>query len=745
MAGIAHQGKAVFGLDIGTRSIVGTVGYRTKDRFVVMAQRMKEHETRAMLDGQIHDIRKVGDTISAVKEALEQDIGSSLTEVCIAAAGRVLRTVTTHVDYEFPEEKVVLEEDVYALSAMGVEQAYEEFQGGNDTDMKFYCVGHSVIRYYMNHYPIGNPEEHKAGSIGADMIVTFLPEDVVDGLYKAVEHAGLKVANLTLEPIAAIQVAIPEKFRMLNIALVDVGAGTSDISITRDGAIVSYGMIPIAGDSLTEEIARHCLVDFNTAEQIKRSLGDALAEAADGHSEKGGVVYTDIMGLEQTISAEELSTLLAPVIENMTRPVADCIKELNGDKSVSAVFVVGGGGKIPGYTESLSEKLDIVKERVAIRGGEVMGFVDFPDYVEKDSMLVTPVGICLSFYEQNNNFAFVTFNEERIKIYDNGKLSVVDAAMQAEFPNEELFPRRGTALSYTVEGKAKIKRGALGEAAVITVNGETADIHTAIKANDLINVVPSTAGAPAKLEIRSLPEFHQAITVIVNEKKVVLPKFAQVNGSLQSGYYEIQNGDAIEMRNFYTVAQILEFMDILLPEDTPFAVNHVTADRDTPVYENFSVDWGEKALLFYTQQMAENPTEEAYPEDSAAEDYGMAEDGKEALGQAGAGEEAYDSEAGDTKAAGSIGAMNMAGSRTEEKVGQSAGKPASHDIVVLVNGSPVRMSGKPSYVYVDVFDYIDFDLSKPHGSSVYTGLNGKKAEYLKEIKDGDVFEIYWEP
>ncbi len=51
---------------------------------------------------------------------------------------------------------------------------------------------------------------------------------------------------MTLEPIAAINVAIPEAFRMLNIALVDVGAGTSDISITRDGSIIAYGMIPFA-------------------------------------------------------------------------------------------------------------------------------------------------------------------------------------------------------------------------------------------------------------------------------------------------------------------------------------------------------------------------------------------------------------------------------------------------------------------------------------------------------------------
>ena len=75
MAGIAYQGKTVFGLDIGTRSIVGTVGYKEKDRFVVIAQRVMEHETRAMLDGQIHDIKKVGSTIKAVKEALEADVG----------------------------------------------------------------------------------------------------------------------------------------------------------------------------------------------------------------------------------------------------------------------------------------------------------------------------------------------------------------------------------------------------------------------------------------------------------------------------------------------------------------------------------------------------------------------------------------------------------------------------------------------------------------------------------------------
>ena len=120
----------------------------------------------------------------------------------------------------------------------------------------------------------------------------------------------------------------------------------------------------------------------------------------------------------------------------MTTPVAECIKQLNGDKSVSAVFVVGGGGKIPSYTELLAEELGIVKERVALRGEEVMNKIEFREDVKKDSLLVTPIGICLTFYEQSNNFIFVTFNEKRVKVYDNGSLAVVDVAMAAQFPND---------------------------------------------------------------------------------------------------------------------------------------------------------------------------------------------------------------------------------------------------------------------------------------------------------------------
>ena len=698
-----YPGQVVFGLDIGTRSIVGTVGYQSGEQFIVLAQTVREHQTRAMLDGQIHDIGQVGATITEVKEELEKQLGMTLHDVCIAAAGRVLKTVNVRADIAYEEDHDINKEDIYGLETLGVEKAYQRFTEENQTDVRFYCVGYTVVRYYLNDYPIGNLEDHKARKIGADLIATFLPDDVVDGLYKAVEIAGLSVANLTLEPIAAIQVAIPPMYRMLNIALVDVGAGTSDISITKDGSIVAYGMIPVAGDSLTEAIAGHCLVDFETAEHIKR-----------GVSTEESVAFTDIMGLPQVITREEVYAVTKPLVETMAKQVSDKIKELNGDKPVSAVFIVGGGGKINGYDEALAVEMGIVKERVALRGEEVMQKIQFmqPE-IRKDSLLVTPVGICLSFYAQNNNFIYVTFNHKRVKLYDNSRLAVVDAALQADFPNSGLFPKRGQELRFMLNGKERIVRGGLGETAVIKVNGNACDITAPIHANDVIEVTESTAGEPAQCTIGKLPEYHTSIEIIVNGTKLSLPKYALVNGELKSEYYEIRQDDHVEITNYYTVEQLLQFLD-LTENSVTVMVNNLPAQPDTKVYENFTVAW----------QAAERE-EDAEPEEGE-ETEGSQESETVALDK----ENADDSEASGDSAA--------------QKQNVSEQENDASTIMVIANGKPVTLSGKKEYIYVDIFDYIDFDLTQPKGKSVVTLLNGAKAGYVDILKNGDQIEIYWE-
>ena len=696
---MANAEQLVFGLDIGTRSIVGTVGYKQSlNDFTVVAQAIKMHDTRAMMDGQIHDINKVAETIEQVKRSLEKQIGKKLDEVCIAAAGRVLKTVTVHVDTEFQQEVTVTTEMIRALELLGVENAYQQIKNeAKEDDTNYYCVAYTVVKYYLNDFSITNLEDHKANKIAADVLATFLPDEVIGGLYTAVEKAGLRVANLTLEPIAAIQVAIPEKFRLLNIALVDVGAGTSDISITKEGSIIAYGMIPMAGDALTEHLTGAHLVDFATAEKIK----------LDSNTKKKSISYKDIMGLSQKTTPADIREELFPVVDTMTRQVAEKIKELNGGKPVSAVFVVGGGGKILGYTESLAEHLGIPKERVALRGEEVLGFVRFEqEGIKKDPTLVTPIGICLNYYENKNNFIFVTVNGESVKLYDNNKLTVIDAALQNGFPNEYLFPRRGKELNFTLDGVKRMVRGEAGEAAEITVNGKPAAFNSPIEPNAKIEIKESTVGKDASYEVRQLPEYRSTITFEVNKKQVVCPKFIEVNGELVSEYYSIQDGDELKLLSYYTLEKLLAFMD--LPYTDHIYVNNRLAGKDEKVYENFSVEWS---------------LEEKRPDMSLDEVLNIEAEAAEAV-----------------YAAVEEAAIAAAPATQPEKATSTV--PVT-DLLVIVNGRPVNLKGKSSYCFVDILDFYPFDVSQAHGQTVVMQINGEKAEFTSPLTAGDVVDLYW--
>lgn len=731
----------VFGLDIGTRNVVGTVGYQTDDKeFVVTAQYVREHETRAMLDGQIHDIGRVAKTIKEVKDELEKQTGQPLEEVCIAAAGRVLKTVTTHVEYEYAQESVVTGEDVHTLELLGIEKAQEALKEVNDTSYKFYCVGYSTVKFFLNDEMFISLEGHKANKIGEDIIVTFLPEDVVDGLYAAVGQAGLSVANMTLEPIAAINVAIPENYRMLNIALVDVGAGTSDISITRDGSIIAYGMIPHAGDEMTEVIVQHFLVDFNMAESIK--LQSTTSDT---------VTYKDIMSIEHTIPAQDVWDVAAPVVDNIAQEVSAKIRELNGDKTVSACFVVGGGGKIHGFTEKLAEDLDLPEERVALRGEEVLGDVTFEqEDIKKDPLLVTPIGICLNYYDQRNNFIMVRFNGERIKLYDNNRLTIVDAALQAGFSNDELFPKRGTPINFTVNGVARLVRGEAGEGAVVTMNGKPASINTPLEPNSEIVIEPSKAGEAAVYKISQLDEYnHSVITFVINGRKVSCPRFVQVNGRLEPEDYSIRENDVIETRNYYTVRQIAQFMDLVIDTDQMIFVNNEEADLDTLVYENFSVEWKtDEYGVARIDNNNYNDTQESDSDDasvlaeqdanSTESDNTVTRTSEQMMNQV--LDELHDEFAKEAEAS-AVPENELPKNDIQEEIHEE--DSSENTVTVIVNGEPVELSGKDTYIFVDIFTHISFDLQAGKGRAIATVINGRDAQFSEELHEGDQIELYW--
>ncbi len=704
---IKYPEPLVFGSEIGSRSIVGIVGYKEQEKFNVVAMSVKYHDTRSMIDGQVHDIIKVGEDIAAVKKDLEEQLGGrELTEVCVAAAGRVLKTAIGHGEYEFPENTVISQEHIHSIDLIGVEQAHdiilEELRESREST-KFFCVGYTVVKYFLNDYEILNLEGHKGTKIGADVLATFLPEEVVDGLYAAVTQAGLTVTNLTLEPIAAINVAIPQNYRLLNIALVDIGAGTSDICITKDGSIVGYGMIPSAGDEMTEVLIKKYLVDFNTAEKLKTSS-----------PKKKVITYKDIMGISHKISYDEINETINEVKDKIAANIAKKIIELNGNSTVSAVFVVGGGGKMIGFTERLAKHLKLSPERVALRGPEVMNDINFMvDNYKKDSLFVTPVGICLNYFDQKNNFIFVNVNESRVKLYNNDKLTIFDAAHAYGMSNEDIFPKRGEDITFKINGKTRIVRGYSGEAASIKLNGQNVGMNSIIAANDKIDIEPSTAGKKAELILSSLPEYSGKLIFKVNDLDIVCPKFALVNGKPESQLYQVADGDDIEMQAYYTLEQLLTYMDAAPPGKV--YINNKEAEVTEKIYDNFVITWKEDITF---DELKEDVSEDK--------------------------EDMDDNNVSDTaqivKITDNVHDKEEKASAIDNNITVSG----AYDINIKINNLPFTLTGKNEYRFVDIFDVYKFDMSVMGGKRLVTNINSIHAEFIDVLHDGDSVEIYWQ-
>ena len=335
------QGELVFALDIGTRSIIGIVGKVEGDLFKVLAIESEEHSKRSMKDGQIENIEQVAQVAQRVKKRLESKLHVTLKKVCIAAAGRALRTQKASYEMQLEQTSHIDGELIGRLEIGAVtaaEEAFHKESSAEDEELGrgFFLVGYSVLSYYLDNLNISSLMDHKGKTLKAEVIATFLPREVVDSLYMTMQKCGLEVVSMTLEPIAAINAAIPKDLRLLNLALIDIGAGTSDIAVCRDGAVTGYTMATVAGDEITEVLMKQFLVDFQTAEQIKMQ-----------YAAQESLSFTNILGLEETVSRAQIEQLLTEPIGHLAGEIVKRVTELNNG-APSAVFLAGGGCKACG-------------------------------------------------------------------------------------------------------------------------------------------------------------------------------------------------------------------------------------------------------------------------------------------------------------------------------------------------------------------------------------------------------------
>ncbi len=484
----------IFALDIGTRSIIGIVGRMEGERFRVLALEKENHDQRAMLDGQIEDIDRVAEVAAAVRKRLEARLQMRLNRVCVAAAGRALQSERGTFSLEFEDVQMISEEMVNQLEAGAASDAERTLIAEQDQKFeRFFMVGYTVVRYATDGYTLSSLREHKGRLFEAEVMATFLPQEVVESLYAVVGKLGLEVASLTLEPIASLNAAIPADIRLLNLALVDIGAGTSDIAVCRDGSVVGYTMATMAGDEVTEQLMRKYLIDFQTGERIKTEMS------------RGGVSrFEDILGMEHEVSAEELWEIVEPESRALAMEIAGRIMELNG-KPPAAAFLAGGGSKLKGLAKQVAAELKLEETRVVIAGRHFARSAFSEDYQLDDPEYSTPLGIAISAAMGLINDSYVVLlNGKPAKLFRSGTLTVRDILLMNGYHYADLIGRSGANLNVKVNGERRFIKGRPAVPPVMTVNGELAELSTVVRAGDAIAFEPAKAGRDASRVLKDI-------------------------------------------------------------------------------------------------------------------------------------------------------------------------------------------------------------------------------------------------
>lgn len=585
-----------FALDIGTRSVVGLILKVENGFYHIVDTVIKEHDKRSMLDGQIHDVLSVANVISSIKDELES-VHGPLHKVCVAAAGRALKTIRASSAFEISGKPMFQKEDVLQLELMAVQAAQKQIAETfeNERAHHYDCVGYSVLQYKLDSEEIGSLIDQQGDEVAVEIIATFLPKVVVESLLAALNRADLEMEALTLEPIAAINVLIPPSMRRLNVALVDIGAGTSDIAITDLGTIISYGMVPIAGDEITEALSDEFLLDFPKAEEAKRKL-----------TTNSSITITDILGFETDVSNEEVIKKISPAIDKLTNSIKDEILQLNNGTTPKAVMLVGGGSLTPELPKRLAAKLELPENRVAIRGIDAIAQLKLADHVQKGPELVTPIGIAVASKQNPIQYISVKVNERSVRLFHMKTLTVGDSILASGLQLNKLFGKPGMAIFIEANGKSITIPGEHGSPPVITKNNEITSLDGEIKHGDMIHIEKGKNGQTAFVTLGSLFDDIQAKTVTLNGKTHTVNPIYTINGEIQTNLEtRLVDRDRVTCEIPETIEEFLQYINMghFVAKMKPFSIE---IDEKIVIIESFSAKLYKNGLATTKDAKLEN-------------------------------------------------------------------------------------------------------------------------------------------
>src|SRR5690554_3395539 len=380
-----HTDIAV-GLDIGTTKIVAMIGrYNEYGKVEILG--VGKAKSLGVHRGVVNNITQTIQSIQQAIEIAESTSGLNISEVVVGIAGQHIRSLQ-HSDYitRQNDEEVINEDDIDKLC--------------NQVHKLVMLPGEEIIHVLPQDFKVDGQAEitEPVGMYGTRLEANF--HVVVGQIFsirnigRCVKNAGLQLSGLTLEPLASANAVLSQEEKEAGVALIDIGGGTTDLAIFKDGIIRHTAVIPFGGNVITEDIKEGCSIIEKQAEMLKIKFGSAWP----GENKENEIVsIPGLRGREpKEITLKNLSKIIharaVEIIQQVYAEIKAYGHEEQKKKLIAGIVITGGGAQLK-HLKQLVEYNTGIDTRIGYPNEHLAGDSD----AETTSpMYATAVGLVLN-------------------------------------------------------------------------------------------------------------------------------------------------------------------------------------------------------------------------------------------------------------------------------------------------------------------------------------------------------------
>ncbi len=364
-----ENNKISVGLDIGTTKIVAMIG-RKNEYGKVEILGIGKSKSLGVHRGVVNNITQTIQSIQQAVQEAEAAANEKIEGVTVGIAGQHIRSLQ-HSDYitRSNSDQVIDEEDIERLI--------------NQVHKLVMLPGEEIIHVLPQEYKVDGQAEIKepigmyGGRLEANFHVVVGQVSSIRNIGRCVKSAGLQLEGITLEPLASANAVLSQEEKEAGVALIDIGGGTTDLAIFRDGIIRHTAVIPFGGNVITEDIKEGCSIIEKQAELLKIKFGSAWP----GENKDNEIVsIPGLRGREpKEITLKNLSKIIHARVVEIIEQVYLEIKNYGHEdrkKTLIAGIVLTGGGSQLKHLKQLVEYITGMDTRIGFPNEHLAGDSD---------------------------------------------------------------------------------------------------------------------------------------------------------------------------------------------------------------------------------------------------------------------------------------------------------------------------------------------------------------------------------